>query len=113
MWIILFIIVPMISAIDQNCTQAEKIGESDHLELCNGWLINTNGFNSLKLLDNVQGFLFDNIRGIIFYKRNGTVYSSVNHTPAVHTRSTSLFHVIGIAIIAILIIVVIYLKSIV
>lgn len=89
--------------------QEERISNQEILFIQNGSLFNTNSVNTIKLLDDVQLFLFDNNRGIIFYKRNGTVYSSVNHQPATHTKP--MFHVIVMAMVIVLLIIAIIVKT--
>lgn len=108
--LILFLIMLMqVSLAVDTVDREERISAEEVIFTKNGSLFNMNSFNTIRLLDGVQGFLFDNNRGIIFYKRNGTVYSSTNHQPVITTRNTTC-HIILVIISIVLVIISICVK---
>lgn len=44
-------------------------------------LSHLNKYNQVRLLENIQGYLFDNITKVIFYKHGNIVYSSFDNLP--------------------------------
>lgn len=70
----------------------EWINDEESFVFEHNTLFHINKENQIRLLENIQGYLFDNVTKVIFFKHGGKVYSSYDNLP-VRFQSNIFFQV--------------------